>query len=199
MSFRIERLTPAHAADYLAFFDHEQGPAFCDNPQWATCYCHYYEVPTALKWGDFDGLMNRRAMQARIETSEMEGYLAYDNREVVGWMNAQPYMKLRYACPRMRIPQPDLPVAAHDAAAIVCFVVHPARRRQGVSRALLAFGVDNLRARGMALVDAFPWNVGADETKATDFYHGALPMFLAAGFTQIAKHENITVVRKTLR
>jgi GNAT superfamily N-acetyltransferase len=196
---RVERLTPAHAADYLAFFDHERGPAFSDNPEWSTCYCHYYEVPTALKWGDFDGAMNRKAMQARIETGEMEGYLAYDGSEVAGWMNAQPYMKLRYACPRMRIPQPDLPVPAHDAAAIVCFVVHPARRRQGVSRALLAYGVDNLRARGMALVDAFPWNVGADGTKATDFYHGALPMVLGAGFVQIATHENVTVVRKMLR
>ena len=75
----------------------------------------------------------------------------------------------------------------------------PARRRRGVSRALLAYGIDNLRARGMALVDAFPWKVGADETKATNFYHGALSMFTAAGFTELATHENVTVVRKTLR
>ena len=40
------------------------------------------------------------------------------------------------------------------------------------------------RARGFALVDAFPWNVEENDTKATDFYHGALPMFVAAGFAQ---------------
>lgn len=195
----VKSLTPALADDYLRFFDHERGPAFADNPEWATCYCHYYQVPTALKWGDFDGNMNRVAMRARIDAGEMEGFLAYDGDEVVGWMNAQPYTKLRYACPRMRIPQPDLPVAAHAAAAIVCFVVHPQHRRQGVSRALLACGLDNLRARGFALVDAFPWNVGADDAKATDFYHGAMSLFVAAGFATIATHDNVTVVRKTLR
>jgi GNAT superfamily N-acetyltransferase len=198
-ALRIERLTPARREHYLRFFDHERGPAFADNPQWATCYCHFYEVPTALTWSDFDGEMNRRAMASRIETAEMEGFLAFEGDEVVGWMNAQPYHKLRHACARMRIPQPPLPVPPHEAAAIVCFVVSPGHRRRGVSRALLAAGLDNFAQRGIALVDAFPWNVGADDTKATDFYHGAMSMFVAAGFAPIATHDNVTVMRKTLR
>ena len=195
----IERLTPARAGDYLRFFDHESGPAFADNPKWATCYCHFYEVPPALKWDDFDGPANRLAMTARIATGEMEGYLAYAGGDVVGWMNAQPYAKLRHACARMRIAAPPLPVPAHDAAAIVCFVIAPAWRRQGIARALLAFGVQNLAARGLALVDAFPWNAAPDATKATDHYHGTLAMFTQAGFAPIATHENLTVVRRILR
>ncbi len=195
----IERLTPARAADYLRFFDHESGPAFADNPEWAKCYCHYYEVPPALTWGDFDGPANRLAMTARIATGEMEGYLAYAGGEVIGWMNAQPYPKLRHACARMRIAAPPLPVPAHDAAAIVCFVIAPARRRQGVARALLAFGIANMKARGIALVDAFPWNTAPDVTKAADHYHGTLAMFTQAGFEAIATHENVTVVRKSLK
>jgi ribosomal protein S18 acetylase RimI-like enzyme len=199
MELRVERLTPARGADYLRFFDHEHGPAFADNPEWATCYCHYYEVPPTLKWVDFDGPANRVAMTARIATGEMEGYLAYDGDEVVGWMNAQPYQKLRHACARLRIAEPDLPVPPHDAAAIVCFVVAPERRRQGIARALLHAGLANLAARGIALVDAFPWNSGADDTKATDHYHGSLSMFTDAGFVPIATHDSVTVVRKTLR
>lgn len=196
---RIERLTPSRGEDFLCFFDHERGPAFADNPEWATCYCHYYQVPPALKWSDFDGPANRTAMAARIATAEMEGYLAYTGDEVVGWMNAQPYSKLRYACARMRIADPPLTVAPHEAAAIVCFVIAPAHRRQGVARALLAAGLTNLAARGIALVDAFPWNVGPDDRKATDHYHGTLSMFTDAGFVPIATHENVTVVRKTLK
>jgi ribosomal protein S18 acetylase RimI-like enzyme len=199
MELRIERLTPARRDDYLRFFDHERGPAFADNPEWATCYCHFYEVPPALKWSDFDGSANRAAMTARIATAEMEGYLAYAGDEVVGWMNAQPYSKLRHACTRMRIADPPLPVAPHEAAAIVCFVVAPAHRRRGIARTLLAAGLANLATRGIALVDAFPWNVGPDDTKATDHYHGTLSMFTDAGFVAIATHENVTVVRKFLK
>jgi len=196
---RIERLTPARRDDYLRFFDHERGPAFADNPEWATCYCHYYEVPPALKWADFDGRANRIAMTARIAAGEMEGFLAYDGDDVVGWMNAQPYSKLRHACARMRIAAPPLPVAPHDAAAIVCFVIAPERRRQGIARALLTAGLANFAARGVALVDAFPWNTGTGDVKATDHYHGTMSMFSAAGFVPIAVHDNVTVVRLHLQ
>lgn len=197
--WRIERLVPGLRDDYLAFFDHERGPAFADNPEWAKCYCHYYEVPVALTWSDFDGTANRLAMAARIATGEMEGYLAYAGHEVVGWMNAQPYSKLRHACSRMRVAQPPLPVAPHDAAAIVCFVIPPARRRQGIAKALLAAGVDDLAARGLALVDAFPWNAAPGATAATDHYHGTMSMFTAAGFVELSRHEDLTIVRKLLR
>jgi len=197
--WRIERLVPGLCNDYLAFFDHERGPAFADNPEWAKCYCHYYEVPVALTWSDFDGGANRMAMQARIATGEMEGYLAFAGDEVVGWMNAQPYSKLRHACARMRVAQPPLPVAPHDAAAIVCFVIPSARRRQGIAKALLAAGVADLATRGLALVDAFPWNAAPDATAATDHYHGTLSMFTAAGFAELARHDNLTVVRRMLR
>ena len=195
----IERLTPQRGEDFLRFFDHEQGPAFADNPEWATCYCHFYEVPPALKWSDFDGPANRVAMTARIAAAEMEGYLAYSGDVVVGWMNAQPYSKLRHACARMRIAEPPLTVAPHEAAAIVCFVVAPAHRRQGVARALLAAGLASLAARGLASVDAFPWNTGPEDNKATDHYHGTLSMVTDAGFVPVATHENVTVVRKTLK
>ncbi|MEP7330354.1 MAG: GNAT family N-acetyltransferase [Betaproteobacteria bacterium] len=198
-TLRIERLTPERRADYLAFFDHERGPAFADNPEWAKCYCHYYQVPVALTWRDFDGVANRMAMDARIAAGEMEGYMAYDGDEVVGWMNAQPYTKLRHACTRLRIAPTKLPVPAHNAAAIVCFVIPPQRRRQGVATSLLAGGLANLTARGIALVDAFPWNTAADATSAADHYHGTMSMFVHAGFESVVRHDDLTVVRKMLR
>jgi ribosomal protein S18 acetylase RimI-like enzyme len=197
-SYRILRLTPALGHDFLSFFDHENGPAFADNPEWAKCYCHYYEVPVMISWPAFDGSANRAAMDARIASGEMDGFLAYAGDEVVGWVNAQPYHKLRHACARLRIAAPPLPVPPHEAAAIVCFVTAPGWRRRGVARALLDGALANLAARGITVVDAFPWNVGPEDTDATDHYHGSPAMFAAAGFMEIARHENVTVVRRAL-
>ena len=191
-------LSPALRDDFLAFFDHERGPAFADNPEWATCYCHYYQVPRALPWKEFDGPANRRAMGARIDAAEQEGFLAYANGAVIGWVNAQPWPKLRHACSRLSIPAPALAVPAHEAAAIVCFVVAAGWRRQGVARALLAEALRNFAARGIRVVDAFPWNIGPGDDKPTDHYHGSPTMFRDAGFEAIATHENVTVMRKSL-
>jgi len=198
MTVRIERLTPARVEDYLDFFDHERGPAFADNAEWAKCYCHYYHVAPAIHWPSLDGNANRVAMRERIASGEMEGFLAYADQGVVGWINAQPYHKLRHACARLRIPAPALPVAPHEAAAIVCFVVAPDWRRKGVARASLHGALTDLFARGIRVVDAFPWKVDPDETAPADHYHGTLSMFIAAGFVAIAEHETMTVVRKSV-
>ncbi|MGH8849942.1 MAG: GNAT family N-acetyltransferase [Casimicrobiaceae bacterium] len=196
--FIVKALSPALAGDFLRFFDHERGPAFADNPEWAKCYCHYYEVPVAIDWPSLSAAQNRIAMRSRIETCEMEGFLAYDAAEPVGWLNAQPRHKLLHCFDRMRVPPTPLPCAAYQAAVIVCFVIAPAWRRRGVARALLAGALASLAARGLALVDAFPFKSG-DSENAADHYHGALPMFTAAGFTQVAETDTITVVRKLLR
>jgi ribosomal protein S18 acetylase RimI-like enzyme len=190
-------LTPERAGDYLGFFDHERGPAFADNPDWAKCYCHYYQVPVAVDWPSLPGDANRSAMRARIEVGEMEGFLAYRHDEVVGWMNAQPRPKLRHCFDRMRIAPTELPCRDFEAGAIVCFVVAPAQRRTGIAQALLAGGLAAFAARGIKVVDAFPFKRGASESSA-DHYHGPLSMFLAAGFAIIREDDNMTVVRKQL-
>ena len=193
----VKPLTPGLTDDYLRFFDHERGPAFADNPEWAKCYCHFYEVPRAIDWPSLPGDANRVAMRSRIEVGEMEGYLAYDGDEVVGWMNAQPRHKLPHCFERMRIVAPDISCAPFEAAVIVCFVIAPARRKSGVARTLLAGGIASLAARGIKLVDAFPFKAG-DSTTSTDHYHGPLSMFLAAGFSILREDAEMTVVRKLL-
>ncbi len=193
----VKALAPGLVDDYLRFFDHERGPAFGDNPEWAKCYCHFYEVPRAIDWPSLSGDANRVAMRARIEVGEMEGYLAYDGDEVVGWMNAQPRHKVPHCFERMRTTAPEISCAPFEAAVIVCFVIAPARRKSGVARALLAGGLASLTARGIKLVDAFPFKAG-DSIASADHYHGPLSMFLTAGFSILREDAEVTVVRKLL-
>ena len=196
-SITIERLTPARRDDYLRFFDHERGPAFADNPDWAKCYCHFYHVPKAIEWKSLDGNANRTAMTARIEAAEMDGFLAYSAGEVVGWLNAQPLTKLPHCMARMGIPAPRLDVPPQFAAAMVCFVIAPAWRRRGVARALVDGALESCAARGIRGVDAFPFKAGDSKT-ATDHYHGPMSLFREAGFEVLAEHKNMTVMRKRL-
>jgi ribosomal protein S18 acetylase RimI-like enzyme len=98
----------------------------------------------------------------------------------------------------MRIEPTPLPCEAFEAAVIVCFVVAPQRRRQGISRALLTAALASFGARGLKVVDAFPFKSGASEL-AADHYHGSLSLFLDQGFTVLRDDETLTAVRKMLR
>jgi GNAT superfamily N-acetyltransferase len=194
----VKCLSADLAADFLRFFDHERGPAFADNPDWAKCYCHYYEVPRAIQWSSLSAIENRIAMRSRIDVGEMEGFLAYDGDAVVGWMNAQPRHKLPHCFERMNVAATPLPCAAYEAAVIVCFVIAPERRRSGIARALVKQGVASLAARGIKLVDAFPFKAGDSESPA-DHYHGPLSLFLDEGFDILRDDADVTVVRKLLQ
>lgn len=190
-------LRPGDGGKFLRFFDHERGTAFADNPAWAKCYCHYYHVPKSIRWASLPAPRNRSAMAARIEVGEMEGFLAYEDGDVVGWVNAQARHKLPHCFERLGVPPMPLPCEPFEAAVIVCFVIAPLHRRRGIARALLRGALESFDARGFKLVDAFPFKSG-DSLLAADHYHGPLTLFLEAGFNILREKKHLTVVRKLL-
>jgi ribosomal protein S18 acetylase RimI-like enzyme len=193
----VERLTPSRCEDYLRFFDHERGPAFRDNPEWARCYCHFHHVSPVLDWDSLGGDANRMAMDARIACAEMEGYLAYRDAEVVGWLNAQPRNRLRHCDARIGIDAVALPVPEHEAAAIVCFVVPATERRRGIARALLTAALADLARRGVRVIDAYPRNVDAPGAPARDHYRGPRALFVEHGFVDVGGNDGVRVMRKS--
>lgn len=186
---RIEPLAPDRAGDYMAYFD---GPALCDNPAWASCYCLSYEISgDPLDFDARPAAQNRAEKLIRIENGQSSGVLAYAGGAVVGWC---------HAAPRRALPQLDHVEGfecddPENTGSIVCFVVPPQYRGQGLASRLLDGACDLLRARSLNAIEAFP---PKSSRSAAGGYHGSLKMYEAAGFTHVRDAGRYVVVRKAL-
>ncbi|HYM14216.1 MAG TPA: GNAT family N-acetyltransferase [Dehalococcoidia bacterium] len=185
----VRPLTPALKDDYLAFFDAD---AFPDNPVWAACYCLSYCLVTPP--GIYDerpAAQNRAERAAMIDRGGASGVLAYAGSRVVGWCHAAPRtaLPLLDQTPEFATDEPDA------TGAIVCYVISPRYRGQGLARRLLDGACDMLRARGLRWVDAYPPKAATTSARS---YHGRLDMYLDAGFTHVRDAGFYAVVRKAL-
>ncbi len=183
----IRPLTPALAADYLALFD----AAFPDNPGWSGCYClFYHSCEEPWQAGPEAAAAHRAARLEQLARGQVPGYLAYRAGRPVGWLNAGP----RQAYASLR----QLPAGDPVDALVMCFVVLPGCRGQGVASALLDFALADLAARGMASVQADP-AAGQPEDLSWEAasYKGPLSMYLKRGF-ELAEVGGRKVARRAL-
>jgi GNAT superfamily N-acetyltransferase len=155
----IRRLTPADADPYLAFFD---GEAFPDNPAWASCYCLSYNLDLPPRqFDERTATENRSEKGARIRRGDASGVLALSDVRIVGWCNAGP----RAMLPLLdRTPGFETDDAANTGA-IVCFVIAPPYRGQGLAKRLLDGACDLIRERGLARVEAYPPAAAAGDAR----------------------------------
>ena len=192
-SFRT--LRPEHAEDYLAFFDR----AFADNPAWSGCYCSFYEDPcTDAEWNPAAsaGPAHRAARGAQIRSGRAHGVLAFDGKEIVGWCNAAP----RSAFGNLRafgsaVDDPNEPVGA-----VMCFVIAPERRREGIATALLGGAEQLFRELGLSVAEAYPRAVPPNPAvPASASYTRARRRCTSAwGYAPHRRFEGFTCVRKAL-
>ena len=185
----IRRLTPELSDDYLAYFDRE---AFADNPAWAACYCLSYCLnESGQQFDDRPAAQNRAERAAMIERGEASGVLAYAGGRVVGWCHAAPRtaLKLLDQTPEFAAEEPEA------TGAIVCYVIAPQYRGQGVARKLLDGACDMLRERGLRWVDAYPPKNATGDARS---YHGRMSMYAGAGFAQVREAGPYVVMRKAL-
>jgi RimJ/RimL family protein N-acetyltransferase len=187
MTIHVHALDPARLDDFLKFFD---GPAFSDNPRWASCYCQcFLEDHRQVKWADLTAAQNRASACTRAGNGQMQGYLAYRGGEVVGWCNAAP-RRLLHALDAE--PLED----AHEVGVIACFVVAPGARGQGIARALLGAACDGLARQGLRHVEANPRPAAQGPAQN---HTGPLSLYLGAGFTEVREDQDGSVwVRKDL-
>src|SRR5438270_6125435 len=129
----IRPVSPEQHDAVMHYFDMV---AYADNPNWSRCFCMERLVddyPSRTKE------QNRAARSELLRSAKANGLIARRLGRVVGWCHAAPKSEL-------------VNVDGHrDASlgAIVCFVVAPDARRQGIATALLNAAMEHLRRRGM--------------------------------------------------
>lgn len=160
--------------------------AYADNPNWSKCYCAErlvddYESRTKQQ--------NRAFRSELILSAKANGLVAYRLGRVVGWCHAAPKSEL------VNIEGTLDP----QVGAIVCFVVAPDQRRQGVATTLLEAALEHLKKRGVKAVEAYPVIGEIDPTRWSQInYMGPLSMYLKAGFEVVKKEDGRAVVRRSL-
>jgi GNAT superfamily N-acetyltransferase len=195
VGIEVRELKPELLQDYLQFFDQ----AFSDFPQWADCYCGFYDTPG----NDWDatsnaGPVHRAARSTLISTSKAQGLLAYIDGRPVGWCNAQPranFVNMRSY--RVALTDPGEPVGS-----IMCFVVSPDYRGRGVCTALLRAACDKFRREGLQTAEGYPTTNPqkrfGEIPSAEANYKGPLSAYLKNGFTIHKQLELFAIVRKQL-
>lgn len=162
----IKALEADDLHSFLDFFDHR---AFANDPEWDGCYCQSF-----LGQPEWDGVSDpkpilRQASCDNISAGKMQGYLAFEGEQVVGWCAAGE-SKLFV----------QLPDADEKLARVVCFVIDENYRGKGIASELLDFAIDDLTKKGFAEIEARP--AAKDDTSKQNF-RGAWSMYENRGFT----------------
>ena len=80
------------------------------------------------------------------------------------------------------------PVDETPVWSIICFVVPPAERSQGIAHALLDGAVRYAKKRKVKTLEAYPVDK-AGPSAAMSLWFGTASMFARAGFTEIARRK----------
>jgi GNAT superfamily N-acetyltransferase len=169
----VEAITPEMAEAIIDFFDKD---AFPDNPAWGSCYCMFYFLGGQANpdWGHAPWQQTRQAQLDRLATGRTTGAVALIEGRVVGWCNATA---------RSQFPGRATGERDEETCSVVCFVIAPPYRGQGLATRLLGAAVAHARDRGFEGVEAYPRR---DPHDAASAYVGSLEMYLDAGFEVVS-------------
>ena len=190
----IRPLTFELNADYLDFFDHR---AFTDDNPNGPCYCtspNQDEAQIQKMIGEFKSFgvkeTLRRYAAEMLDRNMIHGYLAYDGDQSIGWCNAADIESYAGFVPAFA-----RDITCGKTISIVCFEIAPGYRGMGIASAFIERVCMDAKSKGYAAVEGYAslsdqWN---------DFdYQGPYLLYQKAGFMEVAREKEQTVMRKVL-
>lgn len=172
--------------DYLFLFDHM---IHKENPDWAKCYCNDYhflgDVETCTR------AMSRSLIIDRIQKEELQGYLVFENDQPIGWCNVNDRSNYqRLLRDYDLIDNPDERVCS-----VVCFLIHPDYRRQGVSQKILEQVIADYSNTDYDYLEAYP-KKGAS---SASHFKGPLELYRRNDFKMHKEYNAYYVMRRKLK
>lgn len=191
----IKRLTPELADDYLHFFDttpHDDGIE--ENK----CYCECWSSADHRVETDFSSVEKRRELAGQyVRNGMIQGYLAYQGGEVVGWCNANTKAECFHCSSWLRFMQSvERDDVSLKVKAVFCYVIAPKMQRKGIATKLLERVCTDAKADGFDFVESYPNREFIDV--ARDFT-GPAAMYEKMGFTEYKElSRDRVIMRKRL-
>ena len=184
MAYTIKSLTPELGqtfVDYLGSLD------FHHAPHWSTCFCRFYYTDCSQEeWQGRTGEQNAREALQMIGEGRMRGYLAFDGDTCIGWCCADDAKRF------IRLKEHTQPVIeGKKVGSILCYVIRPEYREQGVARLLLRRAVEDFKEAGFDAVLTLPVDIRDDLEKR---YRGTLHMYEEMGFEKTQQHGTVSVM-----
>ncbi len=184
MNIKIRPLTRDLKEDYLLFFDNI---IFAENPDRSKCYCYDYHFT-----GDVEKCTretSRSSVINLINEGKLTGYLAFDDGKPIGWCNANNRLNYqRLLKDYDYVDNPDDKVCS-----IVCFLIHPDYRRQGIAQQLLDRIILDYSDKDYDYFEAYPKK---EESSSEGNFKGPLELYKRYDFKVNKEYDDYYVVRK---
>ncbi len=184
MNIEIRPLTKDLKEDYLLFFDKM---TFKENPDRLKCYCYDYHFT-----GDVETCTREESRSAVIDLineNKLRGYLVFDNDKPIGWCNANNRLNYqRLLKDYDYIDNPD-----DKACSIVCFLIHPDYRRQGIAQKILERIIEDYSGKDFDYLEAYPKKSGLS---CEGNFKGPLELYKKYDFKITKEYDNYYVMRR---
>ncbi len=137
---------------------------------------------------------HHRAVRRAARAKRTAGMIAYDDAGPVGWVSIGP----REEFARLTASPVLQPVDDARVTSVVCFVIAPRARRQGVAKALLEAVIAYAAEHGIAILEAYPVDRGGERAPGAELWRGPRRLYEAAGFTVAATRQANATARPQL-
>lgn len=187
MNIKIKPLSKDLKDDYLFFFDNI---IFEDNPDRSKCYCYDYHFTGVVETCTRE--TSRASVIELINAHKLRGYLVFDEHQPIGWCNANNRMNYqRLLKDYDYIDNPDDKVCS-----IVCFLIHPDYRRQGIAQQLLDTIIKDYSTKDFDYFEAYPKK---EASSCEGNFKGPLELYKRYGFKINKEYDDYYVVRRAIK